>query len=158
MACRLFGAKPLSKPMLGYCQLDHQEQTSVKFKMKYKTFHSRKCIWKYRLRNGGHFLQGEMTQMGLFMISDRFLQTGMIEKVESFSVRRLNAQPPCLAKAAHRTETRSGGSLWTAHYRGHYPAYVCWVPACDWPCRFRKQTWWQGTVPGVWRTLSSSLV
>ena len=27
MACRLFGAKPLSKPMLGYCQLDHLEQT-----------------------------------------------------------------------------------------------------------------------------------
>ena len=23
MACRLFGTKPLSKPMLGYCQLDH---------------------------------------------------------------------------------------------------------------------------------------
>ena len=23
MVCRLFGAKPLSKPMLGYCQLDH---------------------------------------------------------------------------------------------------------------------------------------
>ena len=33
MACRLFGAKPLSKPMLGYCQLDSQEQTSWK------------CIW-----------------------------------------------------------------------------------------------------------------
>ena len=31
MACRLFGAKPLSKPMLGYCQLDPREQTSVKF-------------------------------------------------------------------------------------------------------------------------------
>ena len=31
MACRLFGAKPLSKPMLGYCQLDPIEQTSVKF-------------------------------------------------------------------------------------------------------------------------------
>ena len=30
MACRLFGAKPLSKPMVGYCQLDPQEQTSVK--------------------------------------------------------------------------------------------------------------------------------
>ena len=57
MACRLFGAKPLSKPMMGYCQLDHQEQTSVKFKKKYKTFHSQKCIWKYRLRNGGHFVQ-----------------------------------------------------------------------------------------------------
>ena len=24
MACCLFGAKPLSKPMLGYCQLDHK--------------------------------------------------------------------------------------------------------------------------------------
>ena len=25
MACRLYGAKPLSKPMLGYCQLDPKE-------------------------------------------------------------------------------------------------------------------------------------
>ena len=26
MACRLFDAKPLSKPMLLYCQLDHLEK------------------------------------------------------------------------------------------------------------------------------------
>ena len=31
MACRLFGAKPLSKTMQDYCQLDADEQTSVKF-------------------------------------------------------------------------------------------------------------------------------
>ena len=31
MACRLFGAKPLPEPMLTYCQLDRQEQTSVIF-------------------------------------------------------------------------------------------------------------------------------
>ena len=31
VACWLFSAKPLSKPMLGYCQLDSLEQTSVKF-------------------------------------------------------------------------------------------------------------------------------
>ena len=31
MAYHLFGAKPLSKPMLGYFQLDPKEQTSVKF-------------------------------------------------------------------------------------------------------------------------------
>ena len=31
MACRLFGAKPLPKPMLTNCQLNCQEQTSVKF-------------------------------------------------------------------------------------------------------------------------------
>ena len=52
MACRLFSTKPLSKPRLVYFQLDPQEQTSEKFLSKYKTFHSRKCIWKYRLRNG----------------------------------------------------------------------------------------------------------
>ena len=31
MAWRLFGAKPLSEPMLDYCQLDPQEQISVTF-------------------------------------------------------------------------------------------------------------------------------
>ena len=44
MACRLFGAKPLPEPLLTYCQLDSQEQTSVKFESQNKTFHSRKCI------------------------------------------------------------------------------------------------------------------
>ena len=43
MACCLFGAKPLSKPMIGYCQLDRYEQTS--FQSKSKTFLSRKCTW-----------------------------------------------------------------------------------------------------------------
>ena len=31
MACRLFSAKPLSELMLGHCQLNNEEQTSVKF-------------------------------------------------------------------------------------------------------------------------------
>ena len=31
MACRLFGAKPLSEPMLPCCQLDHEDHISVKF-------------------------------------------------------------------------------------------------------------------------------
>ena len=39
MACCLFATKPLSKPMLGYYQLDPWEQTSVNFKSKFKTFH-----------------------------------------------------------------------------------------------------------------------
>ena len=46
MACRLFGAKPLSKPMEGYCQLGPSKKMSVIFESKYKTFHSQKCIWK----------------------------------------------------------------------------------------------------------------
>ena len=59
MACRIFGTKPLSKAMLTYCQLDSNEQTSMKVEARYKPFHSRKCmIWKHRLQNGGHFVQG----------------------------------------------------------------------------------------------------
>ena len=54
MVCRLVGAKPLSEPMLEYCYLDPWEQTSVKFWSEFKHFHSRKCIWKCRLRNGVH--------------------------------------------------------------------------------------------------------
>ena len=59
MACCLSGAKPLPESMLPYCQLDHWEQTSVKFKLKWKNFHSSKFVWKCCLRNGGHFVQGE---------------------------------------------------------------------------------------------------
>ena len=35
IACRLFGAKPLSEPVLDYCQLDPKEQTSVKYWLKH---------------------------------------------------------------------------------------------------------------------------
>ena len=39
MACRLFGAKPLSKPMQGYCELDPKEHISMNFfKLKLQTF------------------------------------------------------------------------------------------------------------------------
>ena len=63
MACRLFGTKPLSKPMLGYCQLDLQGQTSLKFYSKYKTFYCQKCIWKYRLPTGTHLSRGRWVDM-----------------------------------------------------------------------------------------------
>ena len=36
IACRLFGARPLSKPMLYYCQLDHWGQSSVEKYSKFK--------------------------------------------------------------------------------------------------------------------------
>ena len=61
MACRLVGAKPLPGPMLEYCQLDPCEQTSVNFESKYKTFHSCKSIWQYRLRNGDYFVQRKVS-------------------------------------------------------------------------------------------------
>ena len=42
--CRLIGTKPLSEPMLPYYQLDLKEHISVKFHLKFKSFHSWKCI------------------------------------------------------------------------------------------------------------------
>ena len=70
MACCLFGAKPLSKPMLGYCQLPPPPpppgQNKVKLQSKYKTLHSRKCIWKHRLWNGGHLVQGRWVNRVIF--------------------------------------------------------------------------------------------
>ena len=76
MACRLFGAKPLSKRTLMYCQLATLEQNSVKFESKYKIFHSRNCIWKCRLGKWRPFCPGgdelrfdnERCRQGCYMI------------------------------------------------------------------------------------------
>ena len=38
-ACRLDGAKPLSEPMLEFCELDPWVQTAVKFESRKKSFH-----------------------------------------------------------------------------------------------------------------------
>ena len=61
MDCRLDGTKPLSEPMLTYCQLEPREHISMKLYLKFKYFHSRKCIWTCRLRDGGHFVEGELS-------------------------------------------------------------------------------------------------
>ena len=60
MAWCLFSAKPLSEPMLVYCQLIPSEQISVKSESKYEDFDSRKYTWKYRLPNGGHFVSASI--------------------------------------------------------------------------------------------------
>ena len=61
MACRLDGNKPLSEPMLTYCQLKSQGHISMTFYLKFKYFHSRKCNWNWRLRNSGNFVSGSMS-------------------------------------------------------------------------------------------------
>ena len=59
MACHLFGAKPLPEPMLAYCQLDPQEQTSVKFQPKYKILIDENAFENIVCQIGGHFVQRE---------------------------------------------------------------------------------------------------
>ena len=61
--CCLFGTKPLPKPMLTYCRLDSKEQTSVKFVLKWNTFHSWKYIWKCGLWNGGQIVSASMCSL-----------------------------------------------------------------------------------------------
>ena len=57
MACRLFGAKPLSEPMLDYCQLDPKEHTSVKFQLKFEVFPFKNAFGNAVCQNAGHFVQ-----------------------------------------------------------------------------------------------------
>ena len=45
MACRLFGAKLLSEPILSNCQLGPWKHISVIFKSKYSIFHRWKWLW-----------------------------------------------------------------------------------------------------------------
>ena len=54
--------KPLSELMMTYCQLDHKEHISMKYYLKFVSFPSRKCMWNYRLQNGGHFVQASICQ------------------------------------------------------------------------------------------------
>ena len=82
MACRLFGAKPLPEPILPYCQPDRWEQTSVTFKSKYKKFHSWKWTWKCQVRNGGHFVHGEMS-LTLLTPGRNFIWGSLDDKPES---------------------------------------------------------------------------
>ena len=55
-AIRLVGARALSEPMLEYCLFDPEKQTPVTNSPKFIQFHSGKCIWNCRLRNGKHFV------------------------------------------------------------------------------------------------------
>ena len=43
----------------------------MKFQSKYEHFHSRKCIWNYRLRNGGHFVHGRWVLIVLLKMRRR---------------------------------------------------------------------------------------
>ena len=46
MACSLFGAQSLSEAVLPCFQLNHKEHISVKYYLKFKSFHLRKCTRK----------------------------------------------------------------------------------------------------------------
>ena len=55
MAGRWTGDKSLSEPMLIYCRVNPMEQNEVTFQLKFKYFHSRKCIAKWQQLKFIHF-------------------------------------------------------------------------------------------------------
>ena len=61
MACRLFGAKPLPESMLTESQLNHSEQTSVKFESIIQNFLFKKMHLKTSSAKWRSFCQGEMS-------------------------------------------------------------------------------------------------
>ena len=78
MACRLFGAKPLSEPMLDYCQLllgTSFGEIWIWILSFACHFRSRKCIWNCRLPNWGHFVQGGMSYKKLYAKSPQWIKT-----------------------------------------------------------------------------------
>ena len=57
--CRLFGAKPLSKPMLVIVHWTLRNKFQWHFNQNTKRFVRENAFQKYRLWNGNHFVQGE---------------------------------------------------------------------------------------------------
>ena len=50
------GVEPLSDTMIGYHESGHLGTIRNDISIEINTFHSGKCIGKYRLQNGGHFV------------------------------------------------------------------------------------------------------
>ena len=83
MARHLITAKPVSEPMMAYCRLFPCE-----IELKYQEFHTRKWIWKFRLKNGGHVVSALMCY---FLSSVAFKKFSIITNV-LFAVRLWETQ------------------------------------------------------------------
>ena len=124
MVCRLFGTKPLDKPMLGYCQLDRQEQTSVKFESECYHFHSRKCIWKCRLPDWRPFCPGDESKS---RISGSFHTTMWWEEILRVSF---------ILKEIIRVSFIPKEIIQFLALRNKYQSIDCRVPCCSRDIRF----------------------
>ena len=60
MACRLFGTKPLSEPMLPYFQLDPKKHLKWNFVSNSKVFIQENALKNASLQNGGHFVSASI--------------------------------------------------------------------------------------------------
>ena len=130
MACRLFDAKPLFKPMQVYCQWDHQEQTSVKFEAELYYFIWRKYIWKCRLPDCRPFLSRVRVKFGVSCWENNVSNV----MVSHWCIRILFARQQttrsafCYAQVVDQTNTKQPWSIanHSPIFSRSYHATYCW--------------------------------
>ena len=61
MACGMFGPKPLLESMLTFVSIAPPGTNFSEIRIEIQNFSFIRCIWNWRLRNSGHFVQEEMT-------------------------------------------------------------------------------------------------
>ena len=120
MACRMFGAKPISEPMLSYGQFDSREQISVKFESKFCHFHSRKCIWKCRLPKWRPFCPGGDELMIMAWCCIYSSQTGL-SLVHTFACRLFRVH------SKHESTLTDWINV-NKMYKNYILKYVCKMP------------------------------
>ena len=100
MTCRLFGAKPLTEPMLINYQFYRMGHISIKLYLKFKKFHSRKCIWKCRLQKCRPFVSASMWFNGMVQCSGTKHST-------SSTAERVGAPVPSWVLVGHQSKCRA---------------------------------------------------
>ena len=88
--------------------------------VKFRHFHSRKCYWKCRLRNGGHLVQGVMS---LFVIPRRKKRLSRVPGMTSLTCSRKNGSTMAIVLNTHSVggkieTTQTCFSSGTTHYSG----------------------------------------
>ena len=77
MACSLYASSHYINQCWVIVNWTLRNKLQWNFDQKYEIFHSRKCIWKYRLQNGGHFVGGD-PMMRLYPLNSKASQRHMM--------------------------------------------------------------------------------
>ena len=141
MACHLNSAKPLSKPMLKYCQLDPKENITMKFNLKLKYFHSRKCIWTCHLWNGSHFVRGRWVN---FCLAFQFLSATPLSR-PTFSISTW-LYAICLRWRCSCTNNLMIFSSWFVWTRAQVTRHQIILELCRYNITVYRNTWIQWNV------------
>ena len=114
MACRMFGAKPLPRPRLAYCQLDSWGQFQLNWNTNSIVFIQENIFGIVVCQNGGHFAQGEIMAMKVSPLCPRLsgLVMGLPWSQQALIAARVTSIESCNRKEMHEYETGFRLFLW----------------------------------------------